>query len=271
MKRVILGLTVFLLCIGNANAFKVGTPWSWGPGDPNYNPAADIDIGTIDTTDMLFGTYLGRQRHSFGETTISSDVAGLAGTSGAGAPHPWDDNWASGGSAATNGNALDGLWIQNHNHFDGAGNSLHDGGWFDLGERVTTFTLFLSQDHGPYPAEAIECTVYGSNTPGELNLNSSTTLIKIYLDGWREHNDTEDWNGNGWQSDDANGVWKFDNAEAYQYIFVEGWGLNPLQEPEIDAVGIVQTFAQTIPEPTSMILLTLAVLGLLKHKGSRKN
>ncbi|GAG37510.1 unnamed protein product, partial [marine sediment metagenome] len=123
----------------------------------------------------------------------------------------------------TNGDALDGMWIQ-------IGDM-----WFDLGFETNRVVVFLAQDHGPYLAEGLEFRVYGSNTVWGA-VSSQAVLKEVYLDGWRLHNPTEDQNDNGWCGDDISAVLELPGD--YRYIKLMPWSdLSPWHEPEVDAVA----------------------------------
>jgi hypothetical protein len=203
-----------------AQAYTPGASYTWAPGDPNYNMSAVVRSGTIDTSWLFFGDFLGR----------SSTQPNAGGFGDSGISVNWDDTWiGSIGNANTNGDALDGLWVQN---------VLPQGGWWDLGYPAERVVVFTSQDHGPYLAEGLEYRLYGTNTLYDLStLSPQATLTDVYLDGWRTHNLAEDANGNGWCSDDVTGVYQLPGR--YRFVYLEGWGASPLNEPEIDAVAAV--------------------------------
>jgi len=249
MKKLFYSLmlvTIFvcLLSIRNTFAYSMGTPYSWGVGDPNYNPSATIHTGTIDTSGLIMGDFLGR--------SSSNPNAGSYGDSGTSVG--WDDAWVGGvGDPNTNGDALDGLWAQ----------ILSDGGWWDLGAEYNEVAVFTSQDHGPYPAEGVEYRIFGTNTLwDDASLGAQAILTDIYLDGWRIHNPAEDFNGNGWQSDDISGILRLDSS--YRYIKLVAWDSTaPFDEPEIDAIAGVSS---PVPEPATVLLLGSGLIGFAVSK-----
>jgi hypothetical protein len=236
----LLWLMVFplaLFCMtGNIFGFATGTPYSLSPGEPYYGHSFTYHEGTINTSGLAFGDFLGR--------SASNPYAAGYGSSGAAVG--WDDTWVGGiGHANTNGDALDGLWSQ----------IFSDGGWWDLGRGYSSIAVFSSQDHGPYPAEGIEYYLFGTNTLWDnSSLSAAAAITDVYLDGWRSHDRAEDINGNGWQGDDISAMFSFDNS--YRYVKLVAWGQSPYDEPEIDAL------AGAIPEPGTLFLLGLGLTGL---------
>ena len=224
---------------GNASAYQTGTGYNWNPTTPNYNASATIHNGTIDTSTLVMGDFLGRN--------ASNPNAGGYGSSAAHVG--WDDTWVGGlGNANTNGDALDGLWAQIYS----------DGGWWDMGVATDTIAVFTSQDHGPYLAEGLEYRIFGTNTLWDNGaLSAQAMATDVYLDGWRTHNAAEDRNGNGWLSDDITGV--FNLGASYQYIKLVSWDPSgALSEPEVDAVARVTS----VPEPASIALMGLGLVGM---------
>jgi hypothetical protein len=253
MKKAHYSLFAFCLMIllticlsGKAFGHSGAGAWSWGAGDPNYNASATIHAGTINTSLLVLGDFLGRS--STQPNAISYGSSGDA--------VGWDDTWVGGvGNPNTNGDALDGLWAQIYS----------DGGWWDLGRAFSQIAVFTSQDHGPYLAEGLEYRVYGTNTLwDDTSLSPQATTSDVFLDGWRTHNSAEDGNGNDWLSDDIAGV--FDLGGPHQYIKLVAWGASPLNEPEVDAV------AGVVPEPSTCFLMGLGLVGLagLRRKFRKK-
>ena len=198
-------------------AYLPGTPYTWDPSVPNYNPSATIHTGTIDTSLLVMGDFLG----------VSPTQPNAPGYGDSGVSVGWDDTWVGGvGHPNTNGDNLDGLWAQIVYPAEG---------WWDLGFATDRIVVFLSQDHGPYLAEGLETRVYGSNTLWGA-VSSQAVLTDVYLDGWRSHNPAEDGNGNGWCSDDIAGVYKLPGM--YRYVKIAAWSsVGTLNEPEVDAVA----------------------------------
>jgi len=204
--------------------------YTWSPGDPNFNPAAVIRPGTIDTTNLIMGDFLGGTV----PPPLPSPVLVAPWWGDSGTSVGWDDNWVDWiGLSNTNGDNLDGLWVAMAYPFVG---------WWDLGFKTRQVVVFLSQDHGPFLAEGVECRVFGSNTLWG-GVSGLAVLTDVYLQGWRPHNPAEDANGNGWCSDDVTGVYELPGE--YRYVVIEGWDLWPppseneatYNDPEVDAVA----------------------------------
>ena len=244
--RIVAAFTILVIS-GNASAYLVGTSYNWAPGVPNYDPAATVHQGTINTNNLIVADFVGlsptQPNTSYGDSGVSVG---------------WDDSWVLNvGNGNTNGDALDGLWAQI---------ILPNMGWWDLGAAYDTVSVFTSQDHGPYLAEGLEYRLYGTNTLWDTtSLSVQASITDVYLDGWRPHNPAEDANGNGWQSDDISGVFKFDTP--YRYVALEGWSPSgALNEPEIDAIAAVQV----IPIPAAAWLFGTALIGFVGYSRRRK-
>jgi len=209
--------------------------YTWDPTTPNYNSAAVIHPATINLANLVMGDFLG----------IRSDWPWALGFGDMGVSVGWDDTWGPGiyvGDANTNGDQLDGLYVQI---------GWNTEGWWDLGFATNRIVVFTSQDHGPYLGEGLEYRVYGSNTLWDSsNLSPQATLTDVYLDGWRPHNSTEDgvWWYNGWCSDDITGVLRL-NA-AYRYIRLVSWdpqgSPSGYDEPEVDAIAGVSVISANV-------------------------
>lgn len=249
-RHVVLGgfltliITIFLC--GSAFAYTAGAVYTWGPATPNYNPAATLHPGTINTNLLTVGDFLG----------VNTGTP-FVGFGSSGSAVGWDDTWVGGvGNGNTNGDSLDGLWVQ----------IFSTGGWWDLGAAYSTVAVFTSQDHGPYLGEGTEYRVFGTNTLWDISsLSAQAVMTDVYLDGWRTHNPAEDINRNLWLSDDITGV--FNLGGSYQYIRLVAWGGGTFTEPEIDAVAGVDA----VPIPAAIWLFGSGLIGMLgfrkKFKG----
>jgi len=213
----------------------------WEPGVPNYNSAANIHPGTIDLSNWVCGDFRG----------VSSTQPNVVSWADWGAAIGWDDNPTGGtqvGDPNTNGDFLDGKMIVLGTW---PVDSPHIPGWWELPFETNKVYVQLTQDHGPYLAEALEIRVYGSNTLWG-GVSSQAVLTDVYLDGWRTHNPTEDINGNGWCSDDVAAV--FELPGIYRYVKLTAWEepnvFTSYWEPEVDAVLATEIPAPPTPTPT---------------------
>lgn len=143
-------------------------------------------------------------------------LSGVDGTGYQTTPGTYD--YALPATVASPGDAVDHQWVQDF----GAGDPIV----FDMGEPRVNVLLFPSIDHGPVPDEALESTVYGSNSPaGPWTVSADITAI---FDAGFDA---------AWISDDYVSLWTF--GAAYRYVAV-GWGgpkaLLADGDNEIDAV-----------------------------------
>ena len=113
LGRIVTAFAILAMSV-NASAYSVGASYTWGAGVPNYNPGATLHQGTIDTSTLISADFLGlspiQPNTSFGDSGVSVN---------------WDDTWIGGvGNGNTNGDLLDGLWVQIISP---------SRGWWDLG------------------------------------------------------------------------------------------------------------------------------------------
>jgi len=90
-----------------------------------------------------------------------------------------------------------------------------DGIW-DLGEALASVTVLPLIDHGPFPQEGIEYTIWGSNDPDATFPEgwSLATLVTIYSQGWADNAAVC---GGGVNIDDYAGLYTFAQKQ-YRYI-----------------------------------------------------
>jgi len=124
------------------------------------------------------------------------------------------------------GNFIDRLWVQFVNPIYGV---------WDLGEAFHEIVVFPQLDHAPYPAEALEYKIWGSNNFNVTNPGAATwaeaDLDRVYRKGWSNI-------GEGTYAtcnDDYVALWDF-NCSSYRYIKLQSVWEKPYDEPEIDAV-----------------------------------
>jgi len=145
------------------------------PGSCCLNPAtcvvtdretlAGLTVDDIVPCDYRLGTYC----TGSGQTGIAPNPIGACGL-----------NFAiTGEPAATALNSLDHHWLQ----------SLASPKVVDFGSPVNTAIVFVAVDHGPFPEEGIESTVWGSNScdVGAFPVGWTLgTLTTIYKRGWED-------------------------------------------------------------------------------------
>jgi hypothetical protein len=175
-----------------------------------------------------------------------SNSLGLGGSTAA----PYDDTWRWSTTTVEHADYFDRYWRQ----IIGTANHIT----YDLGGLYTKLYVALSQDHGPYPEEALEYRVWVSNDNSTYTQLGATTAITVYKKGWSTAGEyAGDANGNGVLNDDYSAMWALGGA--YRYVrltpILDSGGYN---EPEIDAVMGVNL----VPLP-SAAWAGLGLLGLL--------
>ncbi len=148
-----------------------------------------------------------------GPLTLGTYVTGGNGTTGL-APANWPANLC-GLSFSINAftpavalNGLDHRWLQ----------STTTPKVVDFGSPVNTVLVFVAVDHGPFPEEGIEQTVWGSNNPSIVGFPAGWTLAtitRVWRDGWEQPPVCEP----GDNADDFTGQYSFP-GNGFQYVAV---------------------------------------------------
>jgi PKD repeat protein len=117
-------------------------------------------------------------------------------------------------------------------------------GVWDLSAPFSQIIVSLSQDHGPYPAEALEYKIWGSNDFDASNPGAATwiaaDLDTVYRKGWSDV-------GEGtWETcnDDYVALWDWQPGsgagDSYRFVKLQSVWASPYDEPEVDAVkGVI--------------------------------
>ena len=207
-----------------------------------------LDDGTFaDPSGLNFGNYIGGVQGADGFT-----------------PDPTNYNYNIGSPLGYAGaaNARDYQWVQ-----DVAFNGVLNANIWDLGGQANQVAVFPIIDHGPLPQEALEYTVFLSNDPNDPNGWVQALIDKVFLEGWQ---------GGNVIADGFTTVWRLPNQQTFRFTSVSGVGPGSLQpnfgnEDEIDTVAGL-TFeggglgSPAIPEPGSLMLLGMGLLGLVASK-----
>jgi hypothetical protein len=200
-------------------------------------------------------------------------VKGANGLGGTIDPTGFNYNGANLGSAAANANDRDFYWVQdtgNTVNFAPAGSpailggSPSDGIVWDLGGQANQAVVFVQVDHGPLPQEVLENTAWLSNDPNAADAGwTQAFLTHVYLQGWSPNPNVAD----GFVA-----VYKLPNNATFRYVSVSWGGPGAIHrdgDNEIDAVGGLNVSGGgiggggAIPEPSTVLLLGTAMVGLL--------
>lgn len=214
-----------------------------------------IENGTwVDPTGFNLGSYV-KGAEGFG-TGVDNTVLG---------------SYNGAGSLAANANARDHAWVQdtspNANPKNTVGSGPSNGIVWDLGGLANQLAVFVFVDHGPVPGEVLENTVWLSNDPNAADSGwTQATLVHVYGDGWSP---------GAVVSDGFVAVYQLANQATFRYASVTWGGPGAIVrdgDNEIDAVGglNVRGGGLQVPEPGSVLLAGLALLGLGAARRQRK-
>lgn len=189
--------------------------------------------------------------------TAASLISGGGGCLGASEDSTGTGSFAyscTGVSAAANGNAIDNLWFQS--------DAIIGQTVFDLGFQANKAAVFNSIDHGPLPQEAIESTVYLSND----QVTWTQALVeRVWLEGF-DANLGIKWDGFTYAVGTG-------SSATFRYASIIHGGPGALVndgDDEINGVlGLTSTFQQQVPAPSSVILISFALLGLVYKRRKR--
>ena len=166
-------------------------------------------------------------------------------------------NYGIGGTVATAANSIDNLWFQSNGK---VGETV-----FDLGFQASKVAVFAAVDHGPLPQETIESTVYLSNNQVDWFL---AVVQRVWLQGHLADGTPNTWDG--YWDGFTYAVGLSDPTQTFRYASIIHGGPSALindGDDEINGLlGLRGDFTpdpgNEIPEPTSILLIGMGLLGL---------
>ncbi len=271
MKRFI---PLMWLASGLAVAIPSQAAFITGSADPNYNTAYQgasaatfatsfgFTVGT-GAADLKVSTGTWSDPSGFAMGTVHTLNGAISGTTYDKMTYGYTTYGATNASA----NARDYQWVQNYAGTIGAPSA--DTPWrgtiWDLGGQANKAVVFPIIDHGPLPQEALEYTVYLTNTPLSTNLSDwhLAVLDQVFLQGWEADTTA--------LADGFTTVWRLQDNSTFQFVSVRSVGSQAFapaygDENEIDAVGGLTAgdlgVHNNVPEPGNSALVGLALFGL---------
>jgi len=128
---------------------------------------------------------------------------------------------------------------------------------FDLGGPSSYVAVFPTIDHGPLPQEAIESTVYLSNTPDIASSWVQAKYVRVYLEGF--HNNL------GIKWDGFTYVVTTPDKSYFRYASIIHGGPGALFDDGDDEINGLLGL-QAVPEPASLLLLGFGAACVARRK-----